>query len=365
VQQGDGGLDLIRARPLPAHGPVEHGGGLVNGGPAPQGAVLVFEQHRIARGVEAGPVAGVGGQQEREKPRALGLVGHQGVEEPGQPDALFGQVDAHRNRAARRRRGVGLGEHQVHGEQDGGQPLGQLVIGGDPVGDAGLGDLGLGPHDALGERGLGNQIGGRDLRRREPAQGAQSQGDAGLGSQAGVAAGEDQPQQVVADRRLRVVRLSGRRPACVRAREVGRRRGPAIEGRHLEAAPDIAQREALLGCPLGFAAQSVDGRPLGRGGQPGPGVGGHTGAGPGLEGGDGGVLQRVFGQVEIAEGAGEGGHHSAALTPDDLGQRQLVGQGQPAWVKSMQGRTSTLPCHAPGIWAAHWTASSRFSHLRR
>ena len=33
--------------------------------------------------------------------------------------------------------------------------------------------------------------------------------------------------------------------------------------------------------------------------------------------------------------------------------------------KSMTGRTSTFPCQAPGIWAAHCTASSRSAHCRR
>ena len=67
---------------------------------------------------------------------------------------------------------------------------------------------------------------------------------------------------------------------------------------------------------------------------------------PRLERFDDRVLDGVFSDVEVAHRADEGGQHEATLMTHKRLERVRL---QPAWEKSMQGRTSTLPCHAPGI----------------
>ena len=73
-----------------------------------------------------------------------------------------------------------------------------------------VGERPLRAHDALRDGRLGHEERARDLVGREPAEQAQRERDARLGRQHGVARGEDEPQQVVADvvvdRGLEVVR---------------------------------------------------------------------------------------------------------------------------------------------------------------
>jgi hypothetical protein len=57
------------------------------------------------------------------------------------------------------------------------------------------------------------------------------------------------------------------------------------------------------------------------------------------------VVQRIFGAVDVARQPDEGGQDLATLDTDDLVERI----DQLASPKSMTGRTSTRPCHAPGI----------------
>ena len=82
---------------------------------------------------------------------------------------------------------------------------------------------------------------------------------------------------------------------------------------------------------------------------------GHAVASPDFGGHDDRVLQRVLGAVDVAGQPDEGGQHLATLDPDDLVERV----DQVPSLKSMTGRTSTLPCQAPGICAAQCSASSR------
>ena len=90
-----------------------------------------------------------------------------------------------------------------------------------------------------------------------------------------------------------------------------------------------------------------------------------------LQRGDDRVLHGILGGVDVAREADEGGQNPATLTPNGFRQRQVVERGfaaqagQPAWEKSITGRTSTLPYQAPGIWAAHFRASSRSAQSSR
>jgi hypothetical protein len=105
----------------------------------------------------------------------------------------------------------------------------------------GVPDLPLAAHQALGHGGLADQEHLGDLSRGQPAQGAQRQRDPGAWIERRVAAGEDEPEPVVAGR-------SG-----------GRRRIPLAEQ---------PRGGLLLGGAAGLPADPVHGVVLGDGDQP-------------------------------------------------------------------------------------------------
>lgn len=129
--------------------------------------------------------------------------------------------------------------------------------------------------------------------------------------------------------------------------------------------PDDAERQAEMtmenpvtvleaaGGRLTDIVQSVQGLVSSDSGEPRRRVVGDPAPPPLFYGHEQGVLESVFGDVQVAGEADEGGTDLATLNP----QRLVEGYSFP--LKSMQGRTSTEPCHAPGIWAAHFSASSR------
>ena len=92
----------------------------------PQLPVLLRQQQDRAVGARPARSARVLQQHEGEQSRDRGLVGHERVEQPAQPDRLVDERAPHRGlpRAGR----VALVEHQVDGRQDAGQPCGQLVV---------------------------------------------------------------------------------------------------------------------------------------------------------------------------------------------------------------------------------------------
>ena len=104
--------------------------------------------------------------------------------------------------------------------------------------------------------------------------------------QRGVAAGEDQAQHVVAQRRLRLHRLD-------RLLELVRRRPGSPP-----------ERGGLLGRPRRLAAQQVKRLTPGDHGQPRPRVIGDPRFRPGVQGGDRGLGERVLGDGQIADGPG-------------------------------------------------------------
>ena len=127
----------------------------------------------------------------------------------------------------------------------------------------------------------------------------------------------------------------------------------------------------------GLAAGDVD-RAVARGErQPGPRLRRDTRARPGVQRPQDGVLHGVLGELQVAGVPDERGQHAPALVAHEAdeggargdvtaGRRRLLGH---AWVvghpNSITGRTSTAPCHAPGIFAAVATASSRSAHSSR
>jgi hypothetical protein len=150
-----------------------------------------------------------------------------------------------------------------------------------------------------------------------------------------VAAGEDQPEQVVADDALRldhVDRLLGDvRPDCDSVPACGQ----------------LARRARRL------PAQDVEGLAPRGDGEPGARVVRDAGARPADQRRDDGVLDRVLGEVEVAERPDEGREHAGALGPDDLGEPLRRRRHSPVvrgpFGIGKTGRISTLPRQAAGI----------------
>ena len=124
-------------------------------GAVPQAAVLVGQQHQRSVGGDAGGPPRLAQQQQGEQAERFALVGHQLDEHPGEADRLDAQVGAHQGVATRRR--VALVEHEVDDSEHGTEPVGQLGVVGDPIGDVGGADLLLRPHQALRHRRLGHE----------------------------------------------------------------------------------------------------------------------------------------------------------------------------------------------------------------
>ena len=174
--------------------------------------------------------------------------------------------------------GVALVEDQVDDGQHGPEPVGQVGLVRDPVGDPGVADLALGPDQPLGHGRLGHQEGAGDLGGGEPAQQPQGQRDLGAGGERRVAAGEDQAQPVVAH--------------------------GALLGRFV---PGVQQ--GGLGVPVlagRLPAQPVDRPVAGGGDDPAGRARRQPGRRPPLHGRGERVLDRLLGDVDVAEGRGPG-----------------------------------------------------------
>ena len=218
-------------------------------------AVLVLEADRRAVGVGAGRPAGVGEQQQGEQAVRLGRVGQQLDDEAGEADRLLAEVGPHQLVAGGG--DVALGVDEVQHVQHAAEPLGQLVVGGHPVGDAGRLHLALGPHEPLVHRRLGGQERPGDLGHLEAADGPEGERHPGLEGEGGVAAGEEQAEPVVGDAAAVVAVVVGRRGVVVVAHECFE----VLEG-------------GLVGGAGAAAAEGVDRPPPGDGGQPAAGPGG-------------------------------------------------------------------------------------------
>src|SRR5439155_16768580 len=95
-------------------------------------------------------------------------------------------------------------------------------------------------------------------------------------------------------------------------------------------------------------AQPVDGPVAGRGGDPGARVGRQAGGRPPLEGHGEGVLDRLFGDVDVTEEADQGGGGPARLRPEDrrdvhgYSRRTATGPARPG-----TGGPRPGPCRPP------------------
>src|SRR5579859_5738030 len=159
--------------------------------------------------------------------------------------------------------------------------------------NARVANLSLGPHEPLREGRLGDDERLRDLGRRQAADEAECQGNLRVGGERRVAAGEDQLEPLVRDYALLVL------------------------GKLLGAGEQLClSREGLL------AADAVNRTVARCRDDPRAGVRRRPVQRPVLGGDDEGVLNRVLGEIEIAEDAAE--NRDAARTLIPIRTRELV-----------------------------------------
>jgi hypothetical protein len=182
-----------------------------------------------------------------------------------------------------------LVEDQVEHREERAQPVRQLVVGRDPVGDARGADLSLRAHDPLLHGGLAGQQRARHLRGGQPAERPQGERHARLRRERRMAAREEQPQPVVGERRVHwVVRDSGHQPLQL----------------------------AQLVLVAALASEAVDGAVARRAHDPGAGVVRRPVPRPALERGHEGLLNHLLGEVEVAEDADQGRDRPPRLLPE-------------------------------------------------
>ena len=164
VAGGDGGLDRVGA----VTGALEGLDAAADEHLVPPGPVLVGQQDRLAVGTGAGRHARGLELQQRGQAVHFGFLGHQPFEDTGQAERVLTEGRPQQVVAGRGR--VPLVEDEVDHLEHRGEALGAVEPGGHLEGDPGPGQGPLGPHDALGHRGLGGQVGAGDLLGRQSAQ---------------------------------------------------------------------------------------------------------------------------------------------------------------------------------------------------
>ena len=233
-------------------------------------------------------------------PAASGSSGSIATSTSPEPDRLGAQLA--RISASPERRDVALVEDQVERPRAppssrSGSSLGVRHL----VRDPRVADLALRADEALRHRRLGDQEGAGDLRRRQAAERAQGERDPRLRRERRVAAGEDQPQAVVGE----LVGVTARSSPSARAA----RARPA---------------SSVFASSVALAAQAVDRAVAGDARDPGAGIVRHAVARPALEGDDEGVLDRLLGEVEVAEDADQGRDRPSRLAPEQAVERPFA-----------------------------------------
>ena len=199
----DGCLELVGPGPSALQALVNELLPLLDERPAPAAPVLLRQGEQLSLGADARVQARGGQEHQREQTQDLRLLGEELDQEAPEPDGLFAEVDA--DQAIPRGRGVAFIEDQVDDGEHASEPLSELAQLGHAVGDARLADLRFGADQALSQRGLWHQERAGDFVGFEAAEEAQGQRHPGGQGEGRVAAGEDQPQPVVAQsRRLRL-----------------------------------------------------------------------------------------------------------------------------------------------------------------
>ncbi len=306
----DGRLDLVRAGAAPAQAAADQRLALGDQPLVPPAAVLVGEQDQVPAGVRAGRAAGLGKQHEGEQAQRLRLVWHQAGQQAAEPDGLGGEVRPGQVLAGRR--GVALIEDQVDDGEYGAQPFGQIGVLRHAVGNARVADLALGADQSLGHGRLGDQERAGDLGGGQAAKQPQRQRGPGLQGKRRMTAGEHQAEPVVAHGAFlgrRVV--GGAQQRCL---------GMAVLADGLPA--------EAVDCPVARGSDDPAGRAWRR-----------AGARPAFNGHGEGLLDRLLGEVDIAEAADQDGDRAPVLPPEHVGD--LFGRHLPHDAASPRPRPGT------------------------
>jgi hypothetical protein len=221
---------------------------------------------------------------------------HQLGEDAAEAQRVVAQARAHPVVAGRRRIAFVVDEvdHREHRRD----AVGQLVAARHFERHLRVGERALGAHDALRDRRLGYEECACDLVGRQAAEQAQGQRDARLGREHRMTRGEDESQQVVADRIVERFVIGIARLAV-----------------YLEFVAELLE---LAFRQLG-AAQTIDRAMLRGRHEPGARIVRHAGFRPLFERGDERVLREFFGEADIAHETREAGNQAGRFdTPDGV-----------------------------------------------
>jgi hypothetical protein len=287
VQRRDRRLDLVGPRPAPGHRGVQYRGAVGDQRRIPAGPVLVREQHRPAVGILPRRRPGVVQQHQRDQAGGLGVLRQQPMQQPAQPDRLLAQVRVDQLFAAAGR--VTLVEHQVDDRVHAVEPPGQGVGARHLEPDPRLGDLPLGPHQPLRESRLGQHEPGGDLPRGQPCDEPERQRDPDLEREGRMAAGEHEPELVIAAHR---------------------------HGRSIAGGGSVGVRELLrVDRDRPVAPELVDRLPPRGRHEPAARVGRRAVPRPHPRRGRERLGRGVLGRLQVTEPAGQGGDHRGPLVP--------------------------------------------------
>jgi hypothetical protein len=293
VLGGDPSLNRIRTDD--AGEGVDHAQPLLDLGPIPKRAVLILQQHHLTGVIQARLTPRMLEQHQRQQRPRLRVAGEGLDQHSRQPNRLVGEFVADQGLGAGGE--VALVEDQIESRQHRGEALRQLLSRGDFVWDPGVADLGLGPDQTLGHGRLLGEEGAGDLRGGEAAESPQGEGNPRLRPERRVAAGEDQPKPVVGHLviglRLLGVDLLG----------------PG--GKSLQALEHL-----LLHLKRPLAPQPVDRLVAADPGDPGARVVRDAVCRPALERDDERLLDRLLGEVEVAEDPDQARDRPSRLVPE-------------------------------------------------
>src|ERR1700674_3985782 len=279
----------------------------------PDGAVLVSEQDQVAVRRRAGGSPRPDQQHERKQAHALRFVGHELHQETSEPDGLRAELLT--DQALPRTRRVTLVEDEIDDGQDGPNPAREIGLVRDAVRDARIADLALGTDQSLSHRRFGDQEGARDLGGGEPSQESERQGNLHADGERRVATGEDQAQPVIAH--------------------------DALLGRFA-----LGMQQDGLGVTVlagRLPAKAIDRPVAGGGDDPARRTGRQSTGWPSLHRRREGVLDRLLGNVDVAEDANQHGHRASVLFTEytfNLRGRKGLPASDQSSLSSWNGRTS-------------------------
>ena len=200
VHGGDRRLELVRPDRPRSQGPTDECQALVDLAPVPELMSLFGERDGKAIRVRPSRPPGVGQQHECEETGDLPFEWHEPIEHSRQPDGLGGEVGADEGGTGARH--IALVEDQVEHLEHDTKALRELVPRRQLEPAARAPDGLLRPADPLRHGGLGNQEGIGDLRRRQPPDRPQREGQLRRRRQGRMAAQEEQREGIVPVGRL-------------------------------------------------------------------------------------------------------------------------------------------------------------------